>query len=294
MALQVGFDAIGVPLRLPRNAEGKMLFDGFALEPKNPITVTPNELTFTTVGSAVGSATITWQGNNFEVEDGKVVGGEVTSFIVKFGDRVFYEISDLKGIDAATLYSLEVGGLEDPADPFFDYIFQGDDVGIGTNLDDDNNGRSGNDIIFGRAGNDTLAGGIGQDQLFGGEGNDILIGVNPFATRDNNLNGTGLNADDTGEIDVLTGGNDRDTFVLGDSSTSTTYYLGQGDLDYAIIGDFEMQNDVFQLGSDPSNYQVNDYIINGQSKTGILFNGDLIAIVEGVTTSDLSQLGDFI
>ncbi len=75
MALQMGFDASAFPLALPRNTEGQTLFDGFALEPKNPVTVTPNELTFTTVSSA----TTIWKGSNFEVsEDNVVVGGEVT------------------------------------------------------------------------------------------------------------------------------------------------------------------------------------------------------------------------
>ncbi len=193
---------------------------------------------------------------------------------------MFYELTELEGIDAAELFSLSIVGEEDPVDPLFDYVLQGDDTSIGTNLDDDINGRSGNDTIFARAGNDTLTGGIGQDLLFGGGGDDTLIGIEPLA------NGT------TGEIDIFNGGNGQDTFVLGDGS-SITYYAEGGDSDYAIIEDFA--NDVFQLGStNLDNYEVDgDFTIGGRSGASILFDGDLIAIVEGVSASDFS-LGDFI
>ncbi len=294
MALQMGFDASGLPLALPRNTEGKMLIDGFALNPKKPISATPNELTFTTVSGA----TITWQGNNFEVKDDKVVGGEVTEFITKFEDLSFYEVTELKGIDAAQLFSLAVGDEETPATPFFDYLLQDDDISIGTNLNDDNDGRGGNDIMFGRNGDDNLIGGIGQDQLFGGDGNDTLIGVNPLTSEQDSLNGegqedilqeTGSGTNDTGEIDILTGGNGNDVFVLG--ADSKTYYLGGKDRDYAIIEDFQTTEDLFQLGSSSENYEVSavsaDSIIDGQSGAGISFNGDLIAVVMGLSASDL-------
>ena len=288
MALQMGFDASGLPLALPRNAEGKILFNGFAVNPTKPTAVKSNELTFTTVDSA----TITWKGNNFEVEEGKVVGGEVTEIIVKFGDQTFYEVSELEDIDAAELFSLAVGGQKASADPFFDYLLQGDDISIGTNLNDDIGGRGGNDTMYGRKGNDTITGGIGQDQLFGGGGNDTLIGVDPFASEKDDLddadilNETGLGANFTGEIDVLSGGNGNDVFVLGEDSK--TYYVGGKYQDYAIIEDFQRTQDLFQLGSAPKNYEVSaNYIIDGQSGAGILFNDDLVAIVMGVSASDL-------
>ena len=266
MALSKGFDEAGIPVKLPRNTAGEVLLNGFAIDPNIPITATANELTYTTVGSA----TTTWKGNNLKVEDGKVVAGEVTEIIVKFGAQTFYEVSELENIDAAQLFSLSSVGPEESADPLFEYILQGDDTYIATNLDDDIGGYGGNDTMFGRAGNDTLTGGSGQDIL----------------------NGTGVDVNGSGEIDVLIGGTGGDTFVLGDEST--TYYLGQGELDYAIIKDFEIQNDLFQLGSDPGNYQVNDIIIDSVSGAGISFNSDLVAIVEGVSSSDLSPLGDFI
>ncbi|MBE9045917.1 hypothetical protein IQ255_16155 [Pleurocapsales cyanobacterium LEGE 10410] len=43
MALQLGSDASGIPLALPRNAEGEVLFDGFAVDTENPISATPND-----------------------------------------------------------------------------------------------------------------------------------------------------------------------------------------------------------------------------------------------------------
>lgn len=50
------------------------------------------------------------------------------------------------------------------------------DLMAGSNLDDDLNGRGGNDYLTGNDGNDILAGGGGDDYLFGGNGRDLLAG----------------------------------------------------------------------------------------------------------------------
>lgn len=148
--------------------------------------------------------------------------------------------------------------------------------------------------LKGTAGRDKIEAGNGKDRLTGAGGNDYLDGGN----GQDILNGTGRGADGSGEIDVLRGGNGKDIFVLGRSST--TYYLGGGDSDYAIIEDFKIQNDLFKLGSNPGNYVVNgDYTIGGQSGAGISFqdydgNLDLVAIVVGVSVNDLTPLEDFV
>ena len=69
-------------------------------------------------------------------------------------------------------------------------------------VDDCIDGLTGNDTLNGLAGNDKLVGDNGSDFLNGGIGNDELIGV-----------GSSLGI---GEVDTLTGGIGRDTFVLGD------------------------------------------------------------------------------
>ncbi len=145
----------------------------------------------------------------------------------------------------------------------------GDDVLRGTNQRDLILGSDGNDILIGRENNDNLR---------GGNGSDTLNGTNP-----------GSDHPGRGEIDILNGGDGPDTFVLGDGSK--TYYLGEGHKDYAIIEDFQVSLDKFQLGSNPDDYVVNgDYTIAGESGAGILRDDDLVAIVKGVSASTLAPV----
>lgn len=84
------------------------------------------------------------------------------------------------------------------------------------------------------------------------------------------------------ENDDLIGGPGQDTFFLGDD------YLGGGDYDYAVIKDFDIENDVIQLHGNISDYElentnlgVNIYYSSGD-------NQDLIGFVEDVYDSELS------
>ena len=123
------------------------------------------------------------------------------------------------------------------------------------------------------AGNDNLVGGSGNDSLNGDEGDDILTGTDNIAV--------GL-----GEIDSLTGGGGADLFILGDANQA--YYGTQGNLDYAIIKDFNASLDTIQLYGSSSNYQTS---LQGDAVFLYMTQGggqDLTAIFEDTTSLALS------
>lgn len=144
-------------------------------------------------------------------------------------------------------------------------------------------GQPGNDIISGGSGNDSLYGDGGNDTVSGGSGNDFIVGINPSA---NNFG--------AGEIDELTGGTGNDRFVLGNATT--VFYddnsnVGLGTNDYALIKDFNPNEDIIQLEGSS-----NDYLIGG---TAVGINGvgiyyqtgggsELIGVLEDVAFADVS------
>jgi serralysin len=87
-------------------------------------------------------------------------------------------------------------------------------------------GNDGNDVLLGGSGNDNIVGGAGNDSLNGGAGRDRLAGVNLQAT-----------APGQGERDQMTGGKDRDVFVLG-NRTQAFYDDGRRS-DFALILDYK-------------------------------------------------------
>lgn len=143
-------------------------------------------------------------------------------------------------------------------------------------------GAAGDDTIYGGNNNDLLVGGKGDDLLFAGAGNDTLIGV------DSNSLNPGYN-----EIDRLRGNSGADLFVLGDSQ-KTFYDRGtaiDGNLDRAILKDFNASIDAIQLYGSSSNYQLT--ISNGNTnifygETGTTPN-ELIGAIENVTGLNLSD-----
>lgn len=138
------------------------------------------------------------------------------------------------------------------------------------------NGGSGNDTVFGQSGNDTLLGMSGNDELYGGDGDDRLDG---YAT-------TGT------EYDTLSGGAGADTFVLG--GWWGVSYQGFGE---ATITDFNWgEGDKFEVAGDASNYSLGTSNWSGSSAldTGIYYNGDLIAVVQDRSGSDVLLPDDFI
>jgi hypothetical protein len=125
----------------------------------------------------------------------------------------------------------------------------------------------------------------GDDTLYSIGYENILVGV-PITAADyiNGLDVVPANTG-TGQIDTLIGNgiNQKETiFVLGNGTvlneTPQTFYLGEGDNDYAIIENFQNRDRIF-LGSDVANFTLEP--IDGDLH--ISKAGDLIAIVKDRT-----------
>jgi beta propeller repeat protein len=181
-----------------------------------------------------------------------------------------------------------------------DYLFgeEGDDTLLGKEGSDSLDGGAGRDYLDGGAnidillggladdtllgdlGDDKLTGGLGNDNLNGGTGSDLLSGVDP-------LNGLG-----TGEIDILSGGQSSDTFVLGDRDH--VFYrdgnpLTPGELDYALITDFNSSEDFIQLHGQFDLYSLDLYTVDGNINAALIYDpgnterGELIGILQNVS-----------
>jgi Ca2+-binding RTX toxin-like protein len=149
--------------------------------------------------------------------------------------------------------------------------------------------RAGYDFLHGGPGNDYLAGGSLDDVLFGGKGNDILLG----GSRNDYLVGYSFGQN---EFDILTGGSEKDTFVLGDLSyDSSVHYLGNG---YATITDFSFdETDQIQIiGTITDGYSLGlgNWEGSNAQDTGIFYQGDLIGVVQDQNIINLNQNQVFI
>jgi Ca2+-binding RTX toxin-like protein len=172
----------------------------------------------------------------------------------------------------------------------------GNDSILGGNGNDRMFGSSGNDNLSGNAGTDTIIGGFGNDTLNGGEGDDRLIGVEPL------IAGTGIGFG-AGEVDTLTGSGGRDTFVLGDSTR--VYYLDgdpltTGELDYALITDFNQGEDVIQLQGGTNLYSLDFFPTTaGRIDAALIYDpgvtarGEVIGILQNVSPSLSISSGAF-
>lgn len=140
-----------------------------------------------------------------------------------------------------------------------------------------------NASLQGSDGVDTIIGLTGSDIINGAEGADTLIGV------DSNSPNPGQ-----GEVDTLIGGSGRDLFVLGDKNEA--YYndgknKGFGRKDYALIEDFNANEDVIQLHGNTEDYRLHE-LKSGLGtvilwETSHQFEG--IALLEGVSNLDLGE-----
>ena len=152
------------------------------------------------------------------------------------------------------------------------------------------NGRTGSDLLFGDENRDTLIGARGDDSMVGGTGNDLLNGGAGMDV----LTGVDPDSDEPGrgERDRFRGGNDADTFVLGDASG--VYYddgndgtTGGGDS--AIILDFAVGEDTIQLHGSASDYELKP--TNNGRHTNIFLNtsgrDERIGLVRNVEISEL-------
>ena len=90
---------------------------------------------------------------------------------------------------------------------------------------------------------------------------------------------------------MLVGGAGEDTFILGDAIQS--YYLGQGNEDYALIQDFNEAEDLVQLHGSTADYtqQYQD------GSTYVFYQGstsDLVAIFENIASVNFSSGFSFV
>ncbi|MGD1863233.1 MAG: SBBP repeat-containing protein [Phormidesmis sp.] len=164
----------------------------------------------------------------------------------------------------------------------------GNDVMYGMAGDDKLKGEDGNDVMYGMAGddklegkdgNDALYGGTGDDELKGGKGADILSGV-----------GDGLLGG--GEFDELKGEDGSDLFVLG--SSNGVFYQGNGNSDYALIKDFDVdEGDRIRLSGSAGSYSLGTNVSGLKKGTAIFHQGDLVGVVEKAEDIELSDRSIF-
>ena len=189
----------------------------------------------------------------------------------------------------------------------------GDDSLRGGHGDDSLTGNIGDDFLSGDNGNDSLSGGNGDDYLFGGSGYDTLEGGNGDDYLDGSYSSNSsypANQFVSPQIDKLTGGEGKDTFVLGvnnggysnqtslgPGNPTNAYYDSFGTSDYALITDLNLEEDTIQLVGSADNYRLGAAPVGLQSGTGIFLDlpynqpDELIAIVQN--TSDLSLDGSY-
>lgn len=165
---------------------------------------------------------------------------------------------------------------------FLGYGLAGNDVITGNTANDVLNGSIGDDTLGGRGGNDYILGKKGNDVLFGNDGNDYLDGGAGNDYLDGFAYGVNSIAD---QYDTLIGGTGADTFVLG--GLGSVYYLGAG---YATIKDWSASDPILVAGDYNLYFQLNlNYNIGTSAlDTGIYYGGDLIAIVQDVSSVTLT------
>ncbi|MBD2694584.1 calcium-binding protein [Anabaena catenula] len=134
-----------------------------------------------------------------------------------------------------------------------------------------------NNKIAGNSVNNTLYGYGGNDTLIGGGGSDVLIGYGGSSN----------------EKDTLLGGTGSDTFVLGNENKVFYYNTGNS---YGIISDWQVGVDKIQVQA--GNYTlIESYFGLGSTNikdTSILYNNDLIAVIQDVGKSQINMQQDFI
>jgi Ca2+-binding RTX toxin-like protein len=148
------------------------------------------------------------------------------------------------------------------------------------------NGGNDNDTIEGNAGGDRIDGGNGIDFLLGSSGSDALVGGGG--------NDTLVGALTTGtarfDLDTLTGGTQRDTFVLADANR--VYYSGNSDGEaYGLITDFNASEDVIQLQGGAELYRLDFTTSSSGTRDAVIYApgvadpNNIIGIVQNANTN---------
>ncbi|MDX2243012.1 MAG: hypothetical protein NW224_20220 [Leptolyngbyaceae cyanobacterium bins.302] len=141
-------------------------------------------------------------------------------------------------------------------------------------------------FFTGTNGNDTVQGfGKGEHAHFAGVKIEIVDQKgDPFPLRPVSLG--------KGEMDVLMGTTEGgNEFLIGSFITSVNpkpepFYVGQGDADYARIQNFTPTKDSIIVAGEPAQYNIEPVDGNVRIST----NGDLVAIVEGVTQLKVGEV----
>jgi Ca2+-binding RTX toxin-like protein len=204
-------------------------------------------------------------------------------------DTLIVDYSANVNTNGGSLQGIQVSGY-DPANGngrFYAYKAGNSDVDIiqYANVEKFNiTGTQYADDIRGGNSDDTLIGGAGNDTIDGGSGNDIINGIDLGRSSNNG----------TGEVDFLRGGAGSDRFILGDNVNS--YYDDQniassGGSDYAIIADFNQNEDRIQLHGTASDYRL---VVSGANtnlyidKAGTEID-ELIGVFQNITGLNLSS-----
>ncbi|MDB4043844.1 hypothetical protein N9507_06450, partial [Gammaproteobacteria bacterium] len=161
------------------------------------------------------------------------------------------------------------------------------------------NGGSGMDAIYGGYDNDELIGGSGNDNLWGDDGNDLIYGDGSTGESsqdgddrlfggfgDDELYGRGGDDYLVGQngSDILTGGEGKDVFVLTSYSSSDSKDIIKDYVDGTDkIGLINIDFDSLTITQD----------VNAVDTNISDSDGNIIAVLEGVTASDIDA-GDFV
>lgn len=161
-----------------------------------------------------------------------------------------------------------------------------------------------NNKILGGEGNDTLKGDIANDNLIGGEGNDILQGT--FVCPPLTVKLAVIRKLNNEEFDTLTGGGGADRFILGElfesdsllfGNSEAVYYDKAGIEDYALITDFNPEEDLIQLAGETTDYSLAntpDDLPEGTAiYLGAIEDNEVIAILSDTIIDNFSEGFDF-
>jgi len=133
---------------------------------------------------------------------------------------------------------------------------------------------------------------IGNDSFFYPLGNAIVAAV-PITKYDSVTKAIETATTGTGDRDHYHGSFGNDRFLLGNAGKD--FYVGQGDKDYVLIGDFDRAKDKLIMAKDISEYKLDVYDDNFQ---GVVYkefqistkDGDVIARIEDGETLKLKQI----
>jgi Ca2+-binding RTX toxin-like protein len=133
---------------------------------------------------------------------------------------------------------------------------------------------------------------IGNDSFFYPLGNATVVSF-PITKYDPVTKAIETATTGTGDRDHYHGSFGNDRFLLGNAGKD--FYVGQGDKDYVLIGDFDRAKDKLIMAKDLSEYKLDVYDDNFQ---GVVYkefqistkDGDVIARIEDGETLKLKQI----